>query len=147
MAFPGLRVPKLALASQWTDRKVASDNIICTWPPQSPDRQFVVSSKTMFTSLHFRKHCQNCKSASALPARTSNMTCLGGLGKYGGGGAAWTSAVSHAGCTSNMFMVSMKLQTFLFQTVVVSHISVLFSVGGNKLLQNQPIICAHLVDC
>ena len=37
---------------------------------------------------------------------------------------AWTSAVSHVGRKSNAFKVTMKLQTFLFQMVVTSCISV-----------------------
>jgi len=47
------------------------------------------------------------------------------LGGFGGNGSiVWTSAVSHVGRTSNAFKVTMKLQTFLFQTVVTSCISV-----------------------
>jgi len=40
------------------------------------------------------------------------------------GSMAWTSAVSHEGCTSNAFKVTMKLQAFLFQMIVTSRISV-----------------------
>jgi hypothetical protein len=44
---------------------------------------------------------------------------------FGGNGSiAWTSAVSYVGRTSNAFKVTMKLQTFLFQMVVTSCISV-----------------------
>ena len=44
---------------------------------------------------------------------------------FGGNGSiAWTSAVSHVGRTSNPFKVTMKQQTFLFQMVVISCISV-----------------------
>ena len=44
---------------------------------------------------------------------------------FGGNGSiAWTSAVSHVGRTSNAFKVTMELQTFLFQMVVTSCISV-----------------------
>ena len=47
------------------------------------------------------------------------------LGGFGGNGSiAWTCAVSHVGGTSNAFKVTMKLQTFLFQMVVTSCISV-----------------------
>ena len=45
-----------------------------------------------------------------------------GLG--GNGSIAWTSAVSHVGRTSNAFKVTMKLQTFIFQMVATSCISV-----------------------
>ena len=45
-------------------------------------------------------------------------------GLAGMGSIAWTSAVSHVGSTSNAFKVNMKLQTFLFQMVVTSCISV-----------------------
>ena len=48
--------------------------------------------------------------------------CLGGFG--GNGSIAWTSAMSHVGRTSNAFKVTMKLQTFLFQMVATSCISV-----------------------
>ena len=53
---------------------------------------------------------------------TSHKTCLRGFG--GNGSIAWTSAVSHVGRTSNAFKVTMKLQTFLFQIVVTTCISV-----------------------
>jgi len=53
---------------------------------------------------------------------TSHKTCLRGFG--GNGSIAWTFAVSHMGRTSNAFKVTMKLQTFLFQMVVTSRISV-----------------------
>ena len=76
----------------------------------------------MFTSHHFQRHYQNCESASTPQSATSHETCLRGFG--GNWSIAWTSAVSHVGCTSNAFKVTMKLQTFLFQTIVTSSISV-----------------------
>ena len=46
---------------------------------------------------------------------------------FGGNGSiAWPSAVSHVGRTSNVFKVTVKLQTFLFQMVVTTCISVQF---------------------
>jgi len=81
-----------------------------------------VSSRTMFTSHHFQRHYQNCDSASTPQSGTSHKTCLRGFG--GNGIIAWTSAVSHEGHTSNAFKVTMKLQTFLFQMVVTSCVSV-----------------------
>ena len=62
------------------------------------------------------------ESASTPQLGTSHKTCLWGFG--GNGSIAWTSAVSHVGRTSNAFKVAMKLQTFLFQMVVTSCISV-----------------------
>jgi len=53
---------------------------------------------------------------------TSHQTCLRGFG--GNGSFAWTSAVSHVGRTSNAFKVTTKLETFLFEMVVTSCISV-----------------------
>jgi hypothetical protein len=44
---------------------------------------------------------------------------------FGGNGSiAWTSTMSHMGRTSNAFKVTMKLQTFIFQMVITSCISV-----------------------
>jgi hypothetical protein len=41
-------------------------------------------------------------------------------GGFGGNESiAWTSAVSHMGHTSNVFKVTIKLQTFLFQMIFV----------------------------
>jgi len=54
--------------------------------------------------------------------RERQTICLRGFG--GNGNIAWTSTVSHVGRTSNVFKVTMKLQTFLFQVVVTSCISV-----------------------
>ena len=50
------------------------------------------------------------------------MISLRGFG--GNGSIAWTSAVSHVVRTSEAFEVTMKLQTFLFQMVVTSYISI-----------------------
>ena len=95
-----------------------------------------VSSRTMFTSHHFQRHYQNCESASTLQSGTSHKTRLRGFG--GNGSIAWTSAVSHVGRTSNAFKVTMKLQTFLFQMVVTSCISVqyLWKYGFAKSSDN-----------
>jgi len=60
------------------------------------------------------------------------------LRKFGGiGSIAWTSAVSHARRTSNAFKVTMNLQTFLFQMLVTSCISVqyLWKYGFAKILR------------
>ena len=80
------------------------------------------SSKTMFTSHNLQRHYQNCECALTSQSGKSHKTCLRGFG--GNGSIAWTSAVSHEGRTSNAFKVTMKLQTFLFQMVVTSCISV-----------------------
>ena len=68
---------------------------------------------------------------------------------FGGNGSiAWTSAMSHVGRTSNAFKVTMKLQTFLFQMVVTSCISVqyLWKYGFAKSSINlhAPCIMQHL---
>ena len=81
-----------------------------------------VSSRTMFISHHLQRHYQNCESASTPQSGTSYKTCLRGFG--GNESIAWTSAVSHMGRISNAFEITMKLQTFLFQMVVTSCISV-----------------------
>jgi len=81
-----------------------------------------ISSRTLFTSHHLQRHYQNCEIASIPQSGTSQKTCSIGFG--GNGSTAWTSAVSHEGRTSNAFKVTMKLQTFLFQMVVTSCISV-----------------------
>ena len=100
-----------------------------------------VSSRTMFTSHHFQRHHQNCDSASTPQLGTSHKTCLGGFG--GNGSIVWTSAVSHVGRTSNAFKVTMKLQTFLFQMVVTSCISVqyLWKYGFAKSSDNLYAPC------
>jgi hypothetical protein len=84
-----------------------------------------VSSGTMFTTHHFQRHYQNCENASTPQSGTSHKTSFGGFD--GSGSVVWTSAVSHVGRTSNVFKVAMKLQTFLFQMVVTSCISVQYS--------------------
>jgi len=110
------------LPGRWVGRTAATDNTFCT--PGHPGHQTWqrvisscgVSSRTMFTSHHFQRHYQNCDSASTPQSGTSHKTCLRGFG--GNGSIAWTSAVSHVGCTSNAFKVTIKLQKFLFQMVV-----------------------------
>jgi len=94
-----------------------------------------------FTSHHFQRHYQNCESASTPQSGTSHKTCLRGFGGYGS--IAWTSAVSHEGRTSNAFKIAMKLQTFLFQMVVTSCISVqyLWKYGFAKSSDNLYAPC------
>jgi len=72
---------------------------------------------------------------------TSHKTCLRGFGRNGS--IAWTSALSHEGRTSNAFNVTMKLQTFLFQMVVTSCISVqyLWKYGFAKSSINLYALC------
>ena len=103
-----------------------------------------VSSRTMFTFHRIQKHCQNCESASTPQSGTSHKACLGGFG--GNGSIVWTSAVSHVGRTSNAFKVTMKLQTFLFQIVVTSCISVqyLWKYGFAKSSDNLYAPCIIL---
>jgi len=100
-----------------------------------------VSSWTMFTSHHFQRHYQNCDSASTPQSGTSHKTSLGGFG--GKGSIAWTPAVSHVGRTSNAFNVTMKLQTFLFQMLVTSCISVQYLWKYGFAI--PPIIYTHPV--
>ena len=104
----------------------------------------VVSSRSMFTSQHFQRHNQNCESASTPQSGTSHKTCLRGFG--GNGSIAWTSAVSHEGRTSNVCKVTLKLQTFLFQMVVTSCISVqyLWKYGFAKSSDNLYAPCIVL---
>jgi hypothetical protein len=104
---------------------------------------FGVPSRTMFTSHHFQKHYQNCENASTPQSGTSHSTCLRGFG--GNGSIAWTFAVSHVGRTSNPFKVAMKLQTFLFQMVVTSCISVqyLCKYGFAKYSYNLYAPCIY----
>ena len=73
--------------------------------------------------------------------------CLRGFG--GNGSIAWTSAVSHVGRTSNAFKVTMKLQTFLFQMVVTSCISVqyLWKYGFAKSSDNFYAPCSLKRPC
>jgi hypothetical protein len=69
-------------------------------------------------------------------------------GGFGGNGSiAWTSAVSHVGRTSNAFKVTMKLQTFLFQMVVTSCISVryLWKCGFAKYSDNLYAPCVSYI--
>ena len=95
----------------------------------------------MFTSRHFQRHYRNCDSASTQQLGTAHKTCLRGFG--GNGSIAWTSAVSHVGRTSNAFKATMKLQTFLFQMVVTSCISVqyLWKYGFAKSSDNLYTPC------
>jgi len=85
-----------------------------------------------FCSLHYR----NCESASTPQSGTSHKTCLRGFG--GNGSIALTSSVSHVGRTSNEFKITTKLQTFLFEMVVTSCISVqyLWKYGYAKSSDN-----------
>jgi hypothetical protein len=98
-------------------------------------------SRTMFTSHHFQRHYQNCESTSTAQSGTSHNTCLRGFG--GNGSIAWTSAVPHVGRTSNVFKVTMKLQTFLFQMVVTLCVAVryLWKYGFAKYYHNLYAPC------
>ena len=78
------------LPGQWVGCAGATDNTFCTWPPRSPDLTVCdlflwgFSSRTVFTSHHFQRHCQNCESASIPQFGTSHKTCfergLAGMG-------------------------------------------------------------------
>ena len=114
--------------------------------PSHQTWQCVISScgvllRTMFTSHHCQRHYQNCESTSTPQSGTSHKTRLRGFGRNGS--IAWTSAVSHVGHTSNAFKVTMKLQTFLFQMVVTSCISVqyLWKYGFAKSSNNLYAPC------
>jgi len=92
------------------------------------------------TTIWKRNICSFIVTLNAFDVRptcdTSHKTCLRGFG--GNGSIAWTSAVSHVGRTSNAFKVTMKLQTFLFQMVVISCISLqyLWKYGFAKSSDN-----------
>ena len=72
---------------------------------------------------------------------TSHETCLRGFGRNGS--ITCTSAVSHVGRTLYAFKVTMKLQTFLIQMVVISCISVqyLWKYGFAKSSNNLYAPC------
>jgi len=103
------------------------------------------TSRTMFMSHHFQTHYQNWESSSTPPSGTSHKTYLRGFD--GNGSITWTSAVSHEGCTSNAFKVTMKLQTFLFQMVVTSCNSVqyLWKYGFAKFSDNSYAPCISAI--
>ena len=67
----------------------------------------------------------------------------GGFGENGS--IVWTFVVSHVGRTSNAFKVTMKVQTFLFQMVVTSCISVqyLWKYGFAKSSDNLYSPCTY----
>ena len=117
------------LPGRWVGSAAATDNTFCTWPPRSPDltvcdfflRRFVKDSVYVPPTTS-KDTTRIAQSTSTEQSGTSHKTCLRGFG--GNGSIAWTSAVSHLGRTSNVFKVAMKLQTFLFQMVVTSRISV-----------------------
>jgi hypothetical protein len=74
------------------------------------------------------------------------------VGRFGRNGSiARTSALSHVGCTSNAFKVTVTLQTFLFKMVVTSYISVHclckygFAKTSNNLYASCILdLCRHL---
>ena len=78
------------------------------------------------TTIWKRNVCSFIVTLNAFDVRSTCDTAdVQAILPFGGNGSiAWTSAVSHVGRTSNAFKVSMKLQTFLFQMVVTSCISV-----------------------
>ena len=133
-AFVPVQTATVTKTPTWCSIQAAGHPRHQTW--QCVIYSCVVSSRTMFTSHHFQRHYQNCESASTPQSGTSHKTCLGGFG--GNGSIAWTSAVSHVGRTSNALKVTMKLQTFLFQMVVTSCISVqyLWKYGFAKSCDN-----------
>ena len=81
------------------------------------------------------------ESTSTAQLGTSHKTCLRGFG--GNWSIAWTSAVSHAGRTSNAFKVTMKLHTFLFQMVVTPciYVQYLWKCGFAKSSDNLYASC------
>jgi len=97
------------------------------------------------TAIWNRNVCSFIVALNAFDVRpqsgTSYKTCFRWFG--GNGSIAWTSAVSHVGRTSNAFKVTMKLQTFLFQMVVTSCISVqyLWKYGFAKSSNNLYALC------
>ena len=97
------------------------------------------------TTIWKRNVCSCIVTLNAFDVRpqsgTSHKICFRGFG--GNGSIAWTSAVSHVGRTSNAFKVTMKLQTFLFQMVVTSCISVqyLWKYGFAKSSDNLYAPC------
>ena len=81
------------------------------------------------TTIWKRNVCSFVVTLNAFDVRpmcdTADVQAILPLPPFGENGIiAWTSAVSHVGRTSNAFKVTTKLQTFLFQMVVTSHISV-----------------------
>ena len=107
------------LPGRWVGRAAATDKTFCTWPPQSPD--LTVCDFFLWGFVKDNVYVSR-ESASTPQSGTTHKTCLGGFG--GNGSIAWTSAVSHVGRTSNEFKATIKLQTSLFQMVVIRCISV-----------------------
>ena len=130
------------LPGRWVGRAAATDNI-CTWPPRSPDLTVCSFFLWGFVKDHFQRRYQNCESASTPQSGTSHKTCLRGFG--GNGSIAWISPVSHMGGKSHAFKVTMKVQTFLFQMVVTSCISVqyLWKYGFAKSSDNLYTPCIY----
>jgi len=99
------------------------------------------------TTIWKRNVCGSIVTLNAFDVRptcdTAHKTCLRGFGRNGS--IAWTSAVSHVGRTSNAFKVTMKLQTFLFQMVVTSCISVqyLWKYGFARSSDNLYPLCIN----
>ena len=77
------------------------------------------------TTIWKRDVCSFKLTSNAFDVRpkcdTADVPAILPFPPFGGNGSI---AVSHVGCTSNAFKVTMKLQTFLFQMVVTSCISV-----------------------
>ena len=100
------------------------------------------------TTIWKRNVCSVTVTLNALDVHpqsgTSHKTCLTGFGRNGS--ITWTSAVSHVGRTSNAFKVTMKLQTFLFQMVLTSCISVqyLSKYGFAKFSDNLYAPCIFM---
>ena len=117
-----------------------------TWPPRSPDltvcdlflwglvRDNVYVPPLQKTLQELRERINN-----AIGNVTQDMLQR----VWRDGSIAWTSAVSQEGRISNAFKVTMKLQTFLFQMVVTSLISVqyLWKYGFAKSSDNLYAPC------
>ena len=139
--------PTVTAAISRKKRKPVLEGNGCTWPLRSPDltvcdfflwgfvKDNVYVPQLPKTLPELRD------SASTQQSGTAHKTCLRGFG--GNGSIAWTSAMSHVGRTSNAFKVTMKLQTFLFQMVVTSCISVqcLWKYGFAKSSDNLYAPC------
>ena len=67
---------------------------------------YEVTSRTVFTKLHFQLRGWNREGSSPQPSRTSHKTCLIGFGVNGI--TTWKSVVIHVGLTSSASKVSTK---------------------------------------
>jgi len=135
--------------SQWVGRAAATDNLVhLATPVTRPD-------SVWFLPVAFHQgQCLHPITSKTLPELRQNIdTAIGNVtqdmlweGFGGNGSIVWTSAVSRVGRTSNAFKVTMKLQTFLFQMVVTSCISVqyLWKCGFAKSSDNLYAPCIYI---